>query len=146
MPYRFFSLFLNSNFKSLAATSNLPFLSGRLEILTFRFRLHFNLNQRFPVFVLSCRFSITRRVSRLFSILLIMSITIFLALQWWYSWMNFFSIFKSVKSKLLILSMGVKFVVNDMIASACLRVKFVELAPGIDSLVKHIFCQFGVRL
>ena len=146
MPYRFFTLVLNSNFISLAATSNLPFLYCRLEIHTFWFKLPFNLNQRFLVFVLSCRLSITRRDSRLFSILLITSITIFWALQWRYSWMNFFSIFKSVKSKLLILSMGVKFVVNDMIASACLRVKFVELAPGMDSSVKHNFCQFAVRL
>ena len=61
-PDLFLSLFLNSHFKSIAAISSLPLLSGCLGTQTFRFKLLSNLNRRLPGSVNSCCFSNNRRV------------------------------------------------------------------------------------
>ena len=59
-----------------------------------------------------------------------MSIIILLAPQWWYSFVNIFSIIKSVNSKVLVLSTGIEIVLVDLNACACLHVIYFDLTSG----------------
>ena len=101
-PHLDYPVLLNNNFISVDATSSLPLLSGLLGFKTFRFMLLSNLNRIFPGFVISCHFSISRRVWGVLFLLLIMSTVFLLHKGSNPAWIFF--LFSAVISKLLVLS------------------------------------------
>ena len=66
------------------------------------------------------------------------SLTFLFALQWWYSYLNLFSVSESVKSKLFNLFLGLNFVLFELIACASSLVKYFDLASGMKFFGKAI--------